>query len=104
MRVYEWVGRTIISQYGLICKVLDVIQKDDGVLLKCRDIRRDKIWEWDSNAVTLVTHTGELLDLHTGEIYGEIMDGIWKLYPESKCRILSSKEVDGEWEKLFATE
>lgn len=90
----KWLGRTILSQYGLICEVTKV----DGDLLTCLDDSRDKFWNWTSDTVSLITHNKEILDPENGEVYGKINEqGDWELYPETQVRIISPEEVEREF-------
>lgn len=89
----QWVGRRIVSQYGLLCEVLAA----DGATLRCRAFRNGKVWEWGEDTVSLVTRAGELLDHESGEVFG-VMDGEhWRLYPEGQCRTIPPEEVEREF-------
>lgn len=90
----ELVGRTIVSQYGLVCEVLEV----NGDMLKCLSRYNGKVWEWLADTVSLVTRDGEILDMQNGEVFGRINDqGHWELYPDEQCRTLSPEDVEREF-------
>ena len=40
----EWLGRTVVSQYGLVCEVVAAEMVSDSVSLTCRARYKGKIW------------------------------------------------------------
>jgi hypothetical protein len=90
----NWIGRTIVSQYGLVCDVLDV---KDGEL-ECRARHNARIWHWTADTVFLVTENGEMLEWQTGEIFGKVTGKNWDLYSDEQCRKMTSEEVQKEFE------
>jgi hypothetical protein len=100
----NWKNRRIISQYGLICKVIDQKEINGETILTCLADYKEKIWEWSSDTVGLITRNNEILDVISGEIYGKIMLSSetqrdkYDLYHESERRILSREEVLKEFD------
>lgn len=93
----QWVGRKIVSQYGLYCEVLGATEAGGVTTLQCRAFHNGKVWEWDADTVSLVTRAGEILDHGSGEVFG-FMDGEhWRLYPDDQCRKLAPDEVEREF-------
>ncbi len=86
----KWIGRTIISQYGMVCEVLE----DNGDMVKCRNVRNERLWDLPINKISLVTKDGEILDVESGEIYGSMVGDNWDLYAENQCRLISPQEVE----------
>jgi hypothetical protein len=99
MKIQDWIGREIVSQYGLLCEVLDANEKDNKIIIKCQAHYNGKIWEWESDTVSLVTKQGEMLDPGKGEVFGKIVDGRWNLYSEEQCRIIPKEEVEEEFQR-----
>ena len=88
----DWIGKTIVSQYGLVCSVTAA----DGEKLTCLDRYKNKTWEWNADKISLVTRAGELLD-SDGTIYGKMVDGHWRLYADEECRIIEQAAIDDEF-------
>lgn len=99
MTMYDWFGRTIISQYGLICEVLAAELVGGVVMLRCHDPRTHKNWDWEADVVSLVTRVGEVVDPENREVYGRIVGDDWDLYPDNQCRILTPEEMEAEWKR-----
>lgn len=91
----DWINRIILSQYGIVCKVLDATQEGTKILLKCQSFYNDKIWNWDTYKISLITKEGEILD-YEGVIYGKVNKHKWELYPEEKYRKLTPEEIEVE--------
>lgn len=97
----DWVGKKIVSQYGLVCKVLAAKVKDRETILMCQDIfknREGKVWEWDTYKISLVTSTGDFLDLETGEVIGYITpENTYEWYPDENPRMMTAEEIIQEF-------
>lgn len=92
----DWIGKTIVSQYGLVCDVMKAEEVDGKILVTCRSFYNDKVWEWHTDTISLVTKAGEMLDAD-GEIYGHVRGDRWDLYEEVKCRKVSQEVIDAEF-------
>ncbi len=93
----NWIGKTIVSQYGLVCDVTKAEEVDGKIRVTCRSNYNDKVWEWDVDTISLVTKAGEILDVEDGEIYGRVVGDIWHLYGDEKCRKISQEMIDVEF-------
>lgn len=89
----KWIGRTIVSQYGIVCEVLDA----QGDMLDCRAFHNGRMWCWCNDTVSLVTREGEILDWKTGEIFGKVDGRNYDLYEDDKCRKITQEEVEKEF-------
>ena len=92
----EWLGRTVVSQYGLVCEVVAAEMVSDSVSLTCRARYKGKIWNWPSGMVSLVTRSHELLDSN-GEVFGKLSGDKYELYDDARCRTISPAEIDAEF-------
>lgn len=99
-RSQDWIGRTIVSQYGLVCEVLDASEKEGEVILNCRSLHNNRLWNWPCRDVSLVTRDGEILDIDDGEIYGKIVGKDWELYPDDKCKKISPDDIRMEFGRV----
>ena len=86
----DWIGRTVVSQYGLVCEVLDCKDK----MITCRDHYKNHVWEWDLDTVSLVMKNNQILDVESGEIWGYVENNRWELYGDciNQCRLLCNTE------------
>lgn len=93
----NWVGKKIVSQYGLVCKVLDILETDNRQYLKCLSLYNNKVWYWLSGGVSLVTKENKMLDINSREIFGQVVNDRYELYPKDKLYIISEEEVKLEF-------
>lgn len=100
----DWIGKIIVSQYGLICDVTDAQDVDGVVMLTCQSRYKDKTWVWPEDTVSLVTKTGEIMDFTEdgfGLIYGRLdkTGSEWILYEDEDNRRILPEEVIAEFYK-----
>ncbi len=93
----DWKGRTIVSQYGLVCEVLDACQEGNEIKIKCRSLFNERIWNWTTYKISLVTKGGEILDFN-GEIFGKVNGHDFELYSDEECRKITQEEVEKEFQ------
>lgn len=100
----NWLNKRIVSQYGLICKVLDQKEENDDIILTCLAEYKDTIWEWSSKTVYLITKNNEILDILSGKVCGKIEKSLetkrdkWILYSEDEVKSLSTEQISSECE------
>jgi hypothetical protein len=92
----DWIGKTIVSQYGLVCEVTGAREVDGKIMLCCLARYKSKVWNWTTDTVSLVTKAGEMLDAN-GEIFGKIRGDHWDLYPDEECRVISQGDINMEF-------
>ena len=96
-----WVGRKIVSTYGVVCEVLSASQAGQysQIAVRCSALHNNRLWDWYTDQVSLVTKGGEILDVDSGEVFGKIVNDDWVLYPDDQCRKLSPEELEKEFRK-----
>ena len=93
----DWIGKTIVSQYGLVCEVTGADEVDGKIMLCCLARYKSKVWNWTTDTVSLVTKAGEMLDAN-GEIFGKLReDNHWELYDDEECRVISQGDINMEF-------
>lgn len=86
----QWIGRRIVSRYGLVA---DVIATPNDTTLTCRAFHNGRIWSWPADECYLVTYRDQILCLANREVIGFMTGNDYQLYPENQRHTLTHEEA-----------
>jgi hypothetical protein len=95
----RWKGRHIVSQYGIVCTVINARYEQGITILTCRSHYNDRIWEWQDDTVSLISKSGEIVNHLDGDVFGTIEadDWDWRLYENNEGWVMTKEQLENEF-------